>query len=71
MATAHNPNHPPDKGPCGFCARFDFSCVKAQIDKYGARIVTAICSGAYPQDEQFNFCPVCGRFLKEGVDDGN
>lgn len=57
--------------PCGFCARFDFGGVKVEIDKYGARIVTGTSVTQFPLHEQFNFCPVCGRFLKEGAEDGN
>lgn len=53
-------------GPCGFCARFEFDSAKAVIDPHGARIGLAIGSTRYPVDEQFNFCPVCGRFVKKG-----
>lgn len=54
-------------GACGFCAKFDFGSAKVQIDKYGARIAMASCYNEYPIDEQFNYCPVCGRFLKQGL----
>ena len=52
---------------CEFCDKFNFGSAKAQIDKYGARIVMAVCCNEYPIDEQFNYCPVCGRFLKQGL----
>lgn len=50
---------------CKFCEKFDFS--SARIVDGGIRL--AVGSTKYPEKEQFNFCPVCGRFLK--VNDGS
>lgn len=55
--------------PCGFCGKFEFDSAKAVVGQQGARIVLACASTRYPIEEQFNFCPVCGRSLKEGVED--
>lgn len=48
---------------CKFCERFDFSSVRAVVDKHGARIDSAICNTKFPVCEQFKFCPECGRPL--------
>lgn len=55
--------------PCGFCGKFEFDSAKAVVGQQGARIVLACASTRYPIEEQFNFCPVCGRSLKEGAED--
>ena len=49
---------------CEFCKRFDFSTVSAMTDKYGARIASSIGNSEFSVEQQFNFCPVCGRKLK-------
>ena len=48
---------------CEFCERFDFSTAKIEVDKYNARILLSLCNTKFDQDEQFNFCPKCGRKL--------
>ena len=48
---------------CKFCSQFDFNKARITIDKYGAKIELAICNTKFPKEEQFNFCPVCGRDL--------
>ncbi len=48
---------------CEFCKKFDFGTATAKVDKYGASICFAGGFGRYPQEEQFKFCPVCGRRL--------
>lgn len=54
---------------CEFCKRFDFSTAKTEVDKHGARLLTGICNTKFSENEQFNFCPVCGRRLKDNVVD--
>ena len=54
---------------CEFCKRFDFSTAKTEVDKHGARLLTGICNTKFSEDEQFNFCSVCGRRLKDNVAD--
>ena len=48
---------------CEFCKNFDFSTAKAVTDQYGAKIESTICNTHFPEKEQFNYCPVCGRLL--------
>lgn len=52
-----------EKG-CDFCRLFDFSGASAKIDlgKY-AHIYLASSSYRYKKDEQFVFCPECGKKL--------
>lgn len=50
---------------CEFCKRFDFSTAKTEIDKHGARLLTGICNTKFSKEEQFNFCPVCGKQLSK------
>lgn len=50
---------------CEFCKKFDFSTAKAEVDKYGARLLTGICNTKFGEDGQFNFCPVCGEKIKD------
>lgn len=61
---------PAAQNPCGFCGEFDFSGAKATIDRHGAHIKLACAATKYPVHEQFNFCPVCGRNLRGGAEDG-
>ena len=49
-----------EKG-CPFCSQFDFGCAWAEVDKFGARITQAGGSYRFPREQQFNFCPVCGK----------
>ena len=49
---------------CEFCQNFDFSKVRAYIDRGTPKIELAICNTSFTKDEQFSFCPVCGRPLK-------
>ena len=48
---------------CEFCKKFDFSTAKTEVDKHGARLLTGICNTKFSENEQFNYCPVCGRIL--------
>ena len=57
---------PINNNPCGFCGKFEFDSAMATVGRHGARIQLACASTRYPIDEQFNFCPVCGRFVKKG-----
>lgn len=54
------------RNPCKFCSKFEFDSASAEVDKYAARIKLACASYRYPTEEQFNFCPVCGRPTKKG-----
>ena len=49
---------------CEFCERFDFSTAKIEVDKYSAKILLALCDTKFDKDEQFDFCPKCGKKLK-------
>ena len=50
---------------CEFCKNFDFSGASAKMDsgKY-PHIHLAGGSYRYPRDEQFDYCPKCGRKLE-------
>ena len=48
---------------CDFCQKFDFAGARAEVNKYGAHISLAICNTKFPDEERFNFCPMCGRKL--------
>ena len=50
---------------CDFCKKFDFAGARAEVDKYGAHISLAICNTKFPDEEQFKFCPMCGRKLPQ------
>lgn len=49
---------------CKFCETFDFSKAKVVINKFGASISLPLYT-EFPIKEQFNFCPNCGKNLKE------
>lgn len=55
---------------CEFCKRFDFGTASVYVDKYGTRIGIACGDYRYPEEAQFNFCPVCGKRLKAQDADG-
>ena len=57
---------PINNNPCGFCGKFNFGDAKAEVYRHGANIVIASALARFPVEEQFNFCPVCGRFVKKG-----
>lgn len=46
---------------CDFCNKFDFGSASIDVDKYGARVKLALAAYRYPREEQFNFCPKCGK----------
>ena len=50
---------------CDFCQKFDFAGARAEVNKYGAHISLAIYNTKFPNDEQFKFCPMCGRRLPQ------
>ena len=57
---------PVDFYDCKFCKNYDFTRARAKVDeKNNAIIETALCNTVFPIEERFNFCPVCGRQLKE------
>lgn len=49
---------------CEFCEKYDFSRARVKIDKNKVVIESALCNTTFPKEEQFNFCPVCGRDLR-------
>ena len=55
---------------CEFCEKFDFSTAKVEVTKYGANILLTLCNTKFDKEEQFNFCPVCGRVMRR-EDEGN
>ena len=55
---------------CEFCEKFDFSRAKVEVTKYSANILLTLCNTKFDKEEQFNFCPVCGRDLRK-EDAGN
>lgn len=57
---------PINNNPCGFCGKFNFGDAKAEVYSHGANIVIASALARFPVEEQFNFCPVCGRSVKKG-----
>lgn len=57
---------PINNSPCGFCGKFNFGDAKAEVYRHGANIVLASALTRFPVEEQFNFCPVCGRRVKKG-----
>ena len=46
---------------CQFCSQFDFNKARVAIDKHGVKIELAICNTEFPKEEQFKYCPLCGR----------
>lgn len=46
---------------CQFCSQFDFDKARITVDKYGAKVELAICNTEFPKEEQFKYCPLCGR----------
>ena len=54
---------------CEFCEKFDFATARTEVTKYGANILLTLCNTKFDKEEQFNFCPVCGRNLKDEVSD--
>ena len=50
---------------CNFCEKFDFATAKTEVTKYGANILLALCNTKFLKEEQFNFCPVCGKDLRK------
>jgi hypothetical protein len=56
-------------GGCEFCANFDFGTAEARTEKVGKSIQAGISlaggSSRCSTDNQFKFCPVCGRRVNE------
>jgi NADH pyrophosphatase NudC (nudix superfamily) len=51
---------------CEFCRRFDFSGASAEVTNgKHAHVSLAAASWRYPKEEQFRFCPNCGRRLED------
>ena len=50
---------------CEFCKKFDFATAKTEATKYSANILLALCNTKFKKEEQFNFCPVCGRDVRK------
>lgn len=50
---------------CEFCKKFDFSTAKPEVKGDFAHIILAICNTRFPKEQQFNYCPVCGRDMRK------
>ena len=50
---------------CEFCKKFDFSTATTGINGNFAHIYLALCNTKFDKEEQFNFCPVCGKYLRK------
>jgi hypothetical protein len=53
---------------CEFCEKYDFANAKIEIDKYGARIALVGGLTKFTKEEQFKYCPQCGRKLTEDTE---
>lgn len=51
---------------CLFCEAFDFGSARCVVDRHGASIAFSGGSLRYPQYQQFQFCPNCGRRIWHG-----
>ena len=51
--------------PCEFCGKADFGEYGFEIGRSYVKIACAIGSWRFQTEEQFHFCPECGRPLKE------
>ena len=51
--------------PCEFCKRADFGEFGFEITKHFSKISCALGSYRFPKEEQFLFCPKCGRPLTD------
>lgn len=61
---------PKIKISCEFCEKYDFSRARVSVSEYAAYIELALCHTRFPKEQQFNFCPICGRRLKDGAYNG-
>ena len=55
---------------CNFCILFDFSSVRVKVDHGKASLEKAPSEIPFLEKDTFNFCPVCGGWLKEPVKAG-
>ena len=53
------------KRMCEFCKKFDFATATTGINGNFAHIYLALCNTKFDKEEQFNFCPVCGKDLRK------
>ena len=51
--------------PCEFCGKADFGEYGFEIGRSYVKIACALGSWRFPTEEQFHFCPKCGRPLAE------
>lgn len=50
---------------CDFCEKFDFGTIRTEVDEViGPHIALSGGSNRFTKEKQFNYCPVCGRYLK-------
>lgn len=52
--------HDVQKG-CSFCKNFDWGEARAITENRFSHVSNATGSYRFPLEEQFNYCPVCGR----------
>lgn len=50
---------------CDFCQKFDFAGATATVNRNSAAISLAICNTRFPAEQQFKFCPLCGRQVSQ------
>ena len=64
---AYQPAHIDREGwePCEFCGKADFGEYGFEIGRSYVKIACAIGSWRFQAEEQFHFCPKCGRPLTE------
>ena len=55
---------------CEFCKKFDFATATTEISGKFAHIYLATGNTRFPKAKQFNFCPVCGRDLRNNNQGG-
>lgn len=69
LAYAYEPPHFDRSAwePCEFCKRADFGEFGFEITKHFSKISCALGSYRFPKEEQFLFCPKCGRPLSDTV----
>lgn len=67
VAYAYPPAHIDREGwePCEFCGKADFGEYGFEIGRSYVKIACALGSWRFPAEEQFHFCPKCGRPLTE------
>lgn len=53
---------------CQFCSTFDFSTANIETNGKFSHINLALCNTRFPKEQQFNFCPNCGKLLNQELE---